>query len=68
MKPSDQFRQNAYNCLHLAERARDKPSSMRFRRMARAWRAIADEQDWLDGEIPTASHEGENDPNGVSGS
>ncbi len=67
MKPSDQFRQNAYNCLHLAEKARDKPSSLRFRRMARAWRAIANEQDWLDGELAPVSNEGENNPNGVSG-
>jgi hypothetical protein len=51
MKQSDIFRQNANNCLQLAERAQSDPACLRFRRMARAWRALADEQDWLDGEI-----------------
>jgi hypothetical protein len=65
MKQSDRFRQNAYNCLHLAEKADDEPSFLRFRRMARAWRAVADEQDWLDGEISPVRNEGDSDT-GVS--
>jgi hypothetical protein len=51
MKQSDIFRENAENCLRLAESKTDEPSSKRFQRMAEAWRALADEQDWLDGEI-----------------
>ena len=50
MKQSDIFRENAENCRRLAEATTDEPDFKRFRRMAEAWRALADEQDWLDGE------------------
>jgi hypothetical protein len=52
MKQSDIFRENAENCLHLAERAEGQPAYRRYSRMAEAWSALAEEQDWLDGEIP----------------
>ena len=52
MKQSDTFRENAENCLQLAERAEGQPACRRYSRMAQAWLALADEQDWLDGEIP----------------
>jgi hypothetical protein len=52
MKQSDLFRENAENCLQLAERAEGQPAYKRYLRMAEAWTALADEQDWLDGEIP----------------
>jgi hypothetical protein len=52
MKQSDIFRDNAENCLHLAERAEGQPTFKRYQRMAEAWTALAEEQDWLDGEIP----------------
>jgi len=52
MKQSDLFRENAENCLQLAERAEGQPAFRRFSRMAEGWLALADEQDWLDGEIP----------------
>ncbi|MDE5443016.1 hypothetical protein FXV83_22715 [Bradyrhizobium hipponense] len=52
MKQSDIFRDNAENCLQLAERAEGQPSYKRYSRMAEAWMALANEQDWLDGEIP----------------
>lgn len=52
MKQSDIFRDNADNCLQLAERAEGQPANKRYSRMARAWTALAHEQDWLDGEIP----------------
>ena len=52
MKQSDIFRDNADNCLQLAERAEGRPAHNRFSRMADAWTALAKEQDWLDGEIP----------------
>jgi hypothetical protein len=52
MKQSDVFRENADNCLYLAERAEGEPAHKRYVRMAQGWTAVADEQDWLDGEIP----------------
>ena len=52
MKQSDIFRDNADNCLQLAERAEGQPTHKRYLRMADAWTALANEQDWLDGEIP----------------
>lgn len=55
MKQSDIFRGRADNCLQLAEHAEDQPAYKRYVRMARAWTALADEQDWLDGEIPPLS-------------
>jgi hypothetical protein len=51
MKQSDLFRDNADNCLQLAERAEGQPAFRRYRRMAQAWMALAVEQDWLDGEV-----------------
>jgi hypothetical protein len=52
MKPkqSDTFRDNAQNCALLAERAKDDAAFQRFKRMEAAWLALAEEQDWLDGE------------------
>lgn len=51
MKQSDVFRHNAENCRELAERAEGRPAFRRYLRMAQAWAALADEQDWLDGEV-----------------
>ena len=51
MKQSDIFRENAENCAQLAESADSEPTFNRYKRMEAAWRALADEQDWLDGEI-----------------
>ena len=76
MKQSDVFRENADNCLRLAERASSLPAFKRYQRMTLAWRALAEEQDWLDGEISPQiyhfrsnlsvsadiKHEGENTP------
>jgi hypothetical protein len=52
MKQSDVLRENAENCLQLAERAQSQPAFRRYMRMALAWKALADEQAWLDGEVP----------------
>jgi hypothetical protein len=52
MKQSDIFRENAENCLRLSEAAKDDPTHNRYKRMAAAWLALAEEQDWLDGEMP----------------
>jgi hypothetical protein len=51
MKHSDLLRENAENCLQLAERAEGEPAFKRYMRMATAWKALANEQDWLDGEV-----------------
>jgi hypothetical protein len=51
MKQSDIFRENAENCAHLAESAANEPTYHRYKRMEAAWLALANEQDWLDGEI-----------------
>jgi hypothetical protein len=48
---SEIFRQNAENCAHLAETAANEPAFLRFKRMEAAWLALANEQDWLDGEV-----------------
>jgi hypothetical protein len=50
VKQSDHFRENAENCAQLAERSEDEPTFKRYKRMEAAWRALAEEQDWLDGE------------------
>ncbi|MFZ0766154.1 hypothetical protein [Bradyrhizobium sp.] len=54
MKQSEIFRENAENCAHLAEGAANEPAFHRYKRMEAAWRALADEQDWLDGEVSPA--------------
>ncbi|AMA59958.1 hypothetical protein [Bradyrhizobium sp. CCGE-LA001] len=48
-RTSDKFRENAENCLQLAEEATNAQAALRYKRMARAWSALATEQDWLDG-------------------
>jgi len=51
MKQSDVYRENADNCLKLAEGREDERSVKHYHRMAASWLALAHEQDWLDGEI-----------------
>ena len=51
MKQSEIFRENAENCAHLAEGVISGPTFNRYKRMEAAWRALANEQDWLDGEV-----------------
>jgi hypothetical protein len=50
MTTADQYRLNAANCAQMAEMAENEPDRNRFKRMEAAWRALAEEQDWLDGE------------------
>jgi hypothetical protein len=57
MKQSDIFRENAENCLKLAEGRSDQSSMKRFRRMAKGWLALAREQDWLDGVLRRPHHQ-----------
>jgi hypothetical protein len=58
MKQSQHFLENAENCAQLAERAKDEPTHKRYKRMEAAWRALAVEQDWLDGEIKSSDMPG----------
>jgi hypothetical protein len=57
-KQSDIYRQNAENCTQMAEVAEGKPAYNRFKRMEAAWLALAEEQDWLDGEQSPGSNDG----------
>jgi hypothetical protein len=59
MKQSEIYRQNAENCAYLAEGAPNEPTRQRYRRMEAAWRSLADEQDWLDGEPSPVARKGE---------
>ena len=52
MKQSEIFRENAQNCVRLAEATTNEPLHLRYKRMEATWLALADEQDWLDGEVP----------------
>jgi hypothetical protein len=54
MKPSEIYKENADNCAVLAEgeASRDSPAYKRYRRMEAAWRSLAEEEKWLDGEVP----------------
>jgi hypothetical protein len=54
MKPSEIYKENADNCAMLAEgeSSKESPAYKRYRRMEEAWRALAEEQEWLDGEVP----------------
>lgn len=49
MNRSDAYRDNSDNCRKLADSALDEPQRKRYLRMADAWLALAEEQDWLDG-------------------
>lgn len=61
MKQSDVYRENSDNCRRLAEDALDEPQRKRYLRMAEAWEALAEEQDWLDG-VSSASSEKQSSP------
>ncbi len=54
MKPSEIYKENAEELALLAEEepSNDSPAYKRYRRMEEAWRSLAEEQDWLDGEVP----------------
>jgi hypothetical protein len=59
MKKSEDFLRNAENCARAAESATDTATRNRFKRMEAAWRALAEEQDWLDGEVPPVRTNGD---------
>jgi hypothetical protein len=55
-KQSEDYLLNAENCAQLALDASDEPTRKRFQRMEAAWRELAKEQDWLDGEVPVKTN------------
>jgi len=61
MKVSDKFRENAANCAMLAKDAKHGPARIRYKRMETAWLSLANEQAWLDGEVPPENIAADND-------
>lgn len=56
---AEEYRINAANCEELASQQTERSKRKRYERMAEAWKALASEQDWLDGNFPlrlTTSH------------
>jgi hypothetical protein len=51
---SQTYLENADRCAQLADAATSQPAYRRYKRMEAAWRDLALEQEWLDGEIPPA--------------
>jgi hypothetical protein len=49
---SDRLIANAENCALLAETAQKQCDRLRFKRMERAWRQLADNKEWLEGRVP----------------
>jgi hypothetical protein len=58
MKQSQHLLDNAMTCSKLAKRTTDRQMKVHFKRMEDAWRALAREQDWLDGAIPPVDASG----------
>lgn len=48
---SDDYRENARNCAERATDAKSEPARNRYKRIEAAWLALAEEQDWLDGNV-----------------
>ena len=42
--------ENTDNCLQLVDASQDEAAYNGYKRMEAAWLALAEEQDWLDGE------------------
>jgi hypothetical protein len=51
MRQSEHFLIHAKLCAKLAQGTTHMPTRSRYKRMEAAWRALAEEQDWLDGEV-----------------
>jgi hypothetical protein len=51
MTKADELRKYAENCADIARTANaNTPKQKRFTRMAEAWKSLASNEDWLDGE------------------
>lgn len=46
-----EYRENAAICAELEAQATERPKRKRYQRMKEAWLALAEEAEWLDGEI-----------------
>jgi hypothetical protein len=51
MSKSQQYIERAQNCAELAEGAKSPPARKRYKRMEAGWRALANEEQWLEGEV-----------------
>jgi hypothetical protein len=51
MSKYQEYLDRADNCAELAAEAMTIPAKKRYLRMEAAWRALADEELWLDGKI-----------------
>lgn len=51
-RKSSDYMENAHNCAELAAEAKNEPARNRYKRMEAAWLALAEEQEWLDGNVP----------------
>jgi hypothetical protein len=49
------YRETAENCAMLAQQAKHGAATIGYKRMETASLSLADEQDWLDGEVPRRS-------------
>jgi hypothetical protein len=50
MQKTEELKDRAENCAELAKTAESEPKKKRFERMAEGWKAVAENQAWLDGE------------------
>lgn len=54
MDKSKEFRKNAETCSEIAAAADNDPKKKRFQRLAAGWSDLAENQDWLDGDLKSA--------------
>lgn len=54
-RPSDLCRRNADNTRETAQWARGYPRFAEYQKVEAAWRALAENEDWLDGTLYPAS-------------
>jgi hypothetical protein len=50
MQKSQDLRKNAENCAEKSEKAATLQDQARFKRMEKAWKNLADNQAWLEGD------------------
>ena len=51
LRPPNQYRRNAGNTVHLAQWAKGSSRFEAYQRVADAWEALADADDWLNGRV-----------------
>jgi hypothetical protein len=51
MDRSKEFRKNANACTEIADAQHSEFKKKRFERLAEGWSDLANQQDWLDGEL-----------------